>query len=370
MSASSPRRGLWVTLGVLSIIGGLVAAGVLWGTANQRRASAIENLARAPIGCDTTLDFVEPGEYLLFVETTGHLDGVRGDCQAEEVYDLAGAAPDVEITLVDPDGVELALRGAPVDVDYDAEGFLGSARFSVEVTETDDHVLRAESTTAGAFVVAVGRDPASGVGALRGVAVSIGLLGVGLGVALLAFARRRSAPAAAPGPWVPAAVPPQGGFVPGGAPQGPPAYGQPTGPPQYAQQPYPQPAWPSHPQPGAPAPHSQPSPFGQPGAPGGWVASQPPPAASPASPASRQPGHLPPPQQRSAEIPGQPRLAGAPEVSTRRLPADGRAPHAPNSDEGWSNPGESSPQPSPAEASPPYRGDDDLGSGRSDLPDR
>jgi hypothetical protein len=58
MSGSSSRRRLWIALGAICIVGGLVAAALLWNGASQRRSTAIENFARAPIGCDTTLDFI------------------------------------------------------------------------------------------------------------------------------------------------------------------------------------------------------------------------------------------------------------------------------------------------------------------------
>ena len=36
--------------------------------------------ARAPVGCETTLDFDRSGEFVLYIETTGQVDGIGGDC--------------------------------------------------------------------------------------------------------------------------------------------------------------------------------------------------------------------------------------------------------------------------------------------------
>lgn len=239
MSTSSPRRGLWITLGAVCIVGGLVAAVLLWSGATQRRTTAIENFARAPVGCDTTLDFVEPGEYLLFVETAGNLDGVRGDCDVEGAYDNDdGQIPDIEITLVDPDGNAIDLDRSFGDVVYDADGFRGVALQSVEIEEADDHVLRAESDVDGVVVIAVGRDPGEGVAVLRAASIAAALIGVLAGLVLVLRGARRSSATVPAGPWTPGPANRPGGFVPGApAPQGPPVFGQPSGPPQYGQAP-------------------------------------------------------------------------------------------------------------------------------------
>ena len=301
MSGSSTRRRMLLALGSIFIVGGLVAAVVLWNSGTQRQSSTIGNFARAPIGCDTTLDFIEPGDYLLFVETTGTLGGVRGDCDVDGDYESDDDDPDVEITLVDPDGDVVDLDRSSGDVDYDADGFQGVARFSIEIEETDDHVLRAESDADDVFVVAVGRDPSDGVAALRVGAVAAGLVGLLVGLALVLLGSRSASTTVQPGQWTPAAAAPPGSFVPGGlAPQGPPVYGQQGGPPHYAQQPpVPQPQA----QPGAPTygqPHPQQQPWAQQPYP-----SQPPP---PQPPSPQYPSV--PPQQPN--LPGQPAFPQAP----------------------------------------------------------
>lgn len=312
MSASSSRRRVWIALGAAFIVGGLVAAVLLWNGATQRRNSAIENFARAPIGCDTTLDFIEPGEYLLFVETAGDLGGVRGDCDVEGAYDNADQdAPDVEITLIDPDGDDVDLDRSFGDVEYDAAGFTGTARFSIDIAETDDHVLRAESDADEVFVVAVGRDPSEGVATLRIGAVAAGVVGLLVGLAFVLFGARRSSAVVPAGPWTPGVSTQPGAFVPGaGPPQGPPVYGQQGGPPPYGQQPPP-------PQQPPPAHHhgGQPAHYGQPGQP---PAQQPPPRTSPPPPPPFQQPRAPQP-----DIPGQPTFPQAPaDPAGRAQPVD------------------------------------------------
>jgi hypothetical protein len=230
-------------LGVVVLVVGLLAAGTLWVVAGSRRDAAIENLARAPIGCDTTLDFAQPGEYLIFVETAGRLDDVRGDCDADGDFVISTQRPPVEITLIDPDGDPLEFESRRDDVTYSSAGYVGRSILSVEVTEAADHVLRAESSESGTFAVVVGRDPNRGVMLLRIVALVTALAALAIGLVLIIRGGRREPVAV--GPWTAA---------------------QPTAP-----------TWVQHPgQPPYQAP-TQP-PYVQPGAPGLSGSGSPPPA--------------------------------------------------------------------------------------------
>ena len=308
MAQSSSRRGLLTALGVLMIVVGLVAAVVMWTLGGNPATDAVEGFARAPVGCDTTLDFVETGEYFVFIESAGQLDEIRGDCDIEGRYDVGSGTPDVEITIVDPDGAPVDLDRAVTTLDYDEGGFVGSAAFTIDIAETDDHVVRVESADDEVFVVAIGRDPADGVAALRLGAVALGLVGLLVGAGLIVIGARGArakvqAPQWAPGPGAPPAP-----FAPGQVPQGPPVYGQQAGPPQYAPSPgqYGQP-----PQPPQPGQYGQAPPFA---APQYGQAPQPPP----------QYGQQPPPPPPQAPA-GQPSIPGQPgwgsEAPTPAAPA-------------------------------------------------
>ena len=59
-------------------------------------------LPSAATRCSTS---TRTGTYLVFVETTGELDDVRGDCDADTDIDwTSDELPTVTLTLVDPDG--------------------------------------------------------------------------------------------------------------------------------------------------------------------------------------------------------------------------------------------------------------------------
>lgn len=187
-----------VTVGVIVVILGVLSAVGLWYSAGQRYDDAVRNLARAPVGCVTTLDFAETGRYLLFIETRGTIDDVVGDCGAPGDFEFGGGArPDVDVTLVDP-------RDATVGFDpvsgpsYDAVGSEGRAVQSFEVDTAGDHLLTVADAEPG-FAVAIGRDPNDGVALLRigaGLALASGLL---IGGAMFLLASRRSGPHRGPG---------------------------------------------------------------------------------------------------------------------------------------------------------------------------
>ncbi len=237
MAQSSSRRSILIGLGALAMAVGVVGAVALWTIGGERRSDAVAGFARAPVGCDTTLDFVETGEYFVFIERAGRLDGIRGDCDVEGAYDVGAVTPDADIAIVDPEGQPIALDRTVTDLEYSQGGFVGAAAFTIDITETDDHVVRVESPADEVFVVAVGRDPNEGVAALRGGAAAVGILGLLLGAGLILLGARRARVEVAAPQWAPGAAAQPSPFVPGQAPQGPPVYGQPAGPPSFGQPP-------------------------------------------------------------------------------------------------------------------------------------
>ncbi|MEL6891514.1 MAG: hypothetical protein AAFP84_07960 [Actinomycetota bacterium] len=279
------------TIGAAIAVVGLLAAVLLWFLADARHDDAVRSLARAPVGCDTTLDFAEPGEYLVFVETRGEIPTVRGDCELEGGFDLAGGqagdgagqrVPSVELTVVDPDGETVPVVSRRDRESYDRAGSVGVSAARITISEAGDHVIRVESSSTSAFAVAIGADPAEGVGALRLAALAAAVLGLLVGAAIAVVRVRGDAPPPPPpGNWPPVAGGPQpGGW---GAPvaTGPPPMQTPSGPPA-ASNPGAA-SWPPVTPPGQPAspPPSQPSP--------------PPPSSWPSAPAAPTAGAPPSP---------------------------------------------------------------------------
>ncbi len=268
MTTSSKRSAL-LGVGIVVMIVGLLSAIGLWYSAGQLESDAIRNLARAPSGCDTTLDFEAAGDFTIYVETAGRFDApIAGDCVAEGEYGIVGdVVPAVSLVMTSPTGDAVELANAS-GTTYDADGFSGQSVRTFSVETPGDHVLRVElpGDTDVQVAVAIGRDPSDGVAMMQLGAVLAGLAGVLIGGGLIIAARRSAAaePAAVvTEPWT--ADPAAWATTPPGMPQAPPTEGwQPAvGPPTHApgvtspQQPA---AWP--PQPAAPGPVPAPPPDG------------------------------------------------------------------------------------------------------------
>ena len=217
-------------VGVVLLVGLASAAAALWAASGQRHADNVAGFARAPVGCDTTLDFDATGTFVLYIETRGQFEQLAGECDAELTYDRDAAdVPVLDLTLVGPSGVEIELAESG-DISYDVDGFVGSAARTVEIDTPGDHVLTVAASDGDAFALAVGRSPDDGVALLRwgAVAAAIGALVLG-GLFLVLGSRRPPATSAPAEPWSPDGL----GWPasPPGFPVPPPTTGA-VGPPQ------------------------------------------------------------------------------------------------------------------------------------------
>jgi len=197
------RRTSLIAIGALLLVAGLIAGVVMLLASSSNYDEGARNLARAPIGCTTSLEFDEAGTYFIYVETTGTVGELRGDCpNADTDYDSdPDDVPDVEIVLVDDDGDEVDLD-ADSSADYDAGGFVGRSVASVEIDGAGDYELSATSD-GDEIAVAVGRNPKESAATLRTSGIGALALGVVIGglVLVLGLRRRpiRGAPIAGPG---------------------------------------------------------------------------------------------------------------------------------------------------------------------------
>jgi hypothetical protein len=204
MTERAGRRVWMLALGVLVIVGSLGATVALWIAGSNREADNVAGFARAPVGCDTTLNFESTGTFLLYVETSGRFGELAGACDAPPRYDRDVAdVPVVVVTLRDPDGdvIDLDESGA---VDYDVDGFVGTSIGEVQIDSEGDHVLTVEPVGGETFAVAVGRQPDQGVALLRWGALAAAIGGLLLGGLLLVLGSRRPPVVPAPAtPWTP-----------------------------------------------------------------------------------------------------------------------------------------------------------------------
>ncbi|MEX2627798.1 MAG: hypothetical protein WD225_13000 [Ilumatobacteraceae bacterium] len=242
------RRGrALVIVGVAMVVIGLVGAVALSLVARSRVDATVRDLARAPIGCDTTLEFSDTGAFVVFAETTGRIDELSGGCDVPDRYDRRSEdLPRVNVEMVGPDGSEVSVDDTDAD-EYDAAGFRGRPLGEVRIDAAGRHVVRVTSPDSG-FAVAIGRDPAT-VGEPFTIAAvlvaALGVLGGGTMVAVGVVRGRRRPPdepaSSAPQdewrrpatPVAPPAAPPPPPPPPGAVAESPepPPPGQPLPPP-------------------------------------------------------------------------------------------------------------------------------------------
>jgi hypothetical protein len=190
---------MWV-LGIVVIVGAILAALTLWGTSLVRRDEIVEGFARFPPGCAATIDVDVPGTYVVYAETSSELDTLRGNCNRDgDIDGEPGEGDDVALAFTDPDGDELEFDADLGDT-YDVEGFVGRRIGTVTFTDPGDHVVTVgeRSDRDLDVVVAIGRDLDEGAAALTAAAIATFLIGTAIGVALIVLGLRRSA--GGPGP--------------------------------------------------------------------------------------------------------------------------------------------------------------------------
>lgn len=264
--AGGSKKGLLIAGIVVLVagVGGGVAAFLASGSAADE---GVENLARAPVGCTTRLDFDAAGTFTIYVETKGSTGDLGGDCPNDESdYDRSDEdLPDVELTLVDRDDEEIDLEDDD-SKSYDAGGAVGQSISTVEIEEPGRYELTVSSDDDD-FAIAVGKNPEEAADTLKLISYALLGLGIVLGAVLILLGRRKAkdgggggapvtyhpeqqppAPYQPPGVQTPPASPPYGGppsyapppVAPQPQPQYPPAQSPPT-------QPMPAPQWPAPP---------------------------------------------------------------------------------------------------------------------------
>ncbi len=192
--ATRPRRsrgrGTAAAFGFVLLFGGLIAGGVMFVIASRLHDQAVEDFARAGVGCRTTLDFDGTGTFYVFKESAGSLDVPDGDCvpvgEPDQAFGVEQRSGPAEVAFTADDSIE-----------YDAGGFVGRSVSSFVVDEPGIYEISVHGPDAGE-VAAIGRDPASGVDRTRLGAVALAAAGVVLGGLLLGLAGRRSKRAATP----------------------------------------------------------------------------------------------------------------------------------------------------------------------------
>ncbi|MCU1501110.1 MAG: hypothetical protein JWM12_464 [Ilumatobacteraceae bacterium] len=242
------RNTVLLVLGIVLVVVGVVAGLLLINRASSSVADNAQQLARAPGGCTTSLQFDKTGEFLVFYESKGRVGELDGDCGGNDASFDSGSSdrPDVQLNLADPDDAPATIEDAS-GISYDAGGFTGEEIGKVRIDAPGLYQLTVEPADPSAsYAIAIGKDPTSDEGPLKAIGVGILIAGVVLGVLLIAIGLRRRGGAeplvtAVPGgTWSPTVQPtatwptqpqqpptysPPGFGAPPPAPSGPPPFG-------------------------------------------------------------------------------------------------------------------------------------------------
>ena len=160
---------------------------------------AVKSLARAPVGCTTTLVFDKPATFTIYIETKGKLGDLGGDCQATgSSYEHPGdKLPKVSLSLVtSSSGDELDLQRGTTAA-YNVAGYVGTGYRTVKIEQAGNYRLNVESDDSD-FAVSIGKNPKDDSDKLKTIGGGVALGGVVLGLILLLLGLRRRRPEVAP----------------------------------------------------------------------------------------------------------------------------------------------------------------------------
>jgi hypothetical protein len=207
--ARGGRKPALIGVGAVLLAAGVGGGLVMMSASSTNYDDGVANLARAPIGCTTTLQFDQTGTFTVYVETTGQIGHLRGDCpNTENDYHFRGdGLPNVDVELLNDAGDTMDMND-DTSKSYDAAGFIGASMSSVVIDAAGTYTISVASDDDN-FAIAIGKDPRGDSEALRTKGLLVIIAGVVLGGLLLVLGLRRGAagpqaPVAAPGAYQPA----------------------------------------------------------------------------------------------------------------------------------------------------------------------
>jgi hypothetical protein len=190
------RKGL-IILGIILFLGGFLGGGAIVAKSMSNYKEAVQSLARAPVGCTTTLVFDKPATFIMYTETKGKLGDLGGDCEASSGdYEHSGdKLPKVSLTLEDPDGEAVDLQRG-VTADYDVDGYVGTGVRTMNIEQAGTYHLNVESNESD-FAISIGKNPKDESEKLTAIGGAVVLGGLVLGLLFFLLGLRRRRPDAA-----------------------------------------------------------------------------------------------------------------------------------------------------------------------------
>ena len=188
----SRGRGAAAAFGFILLFAGLIGGGVLFVLSLQRHDKAIENFARAGIGCTTSLEFSKSGTFYVYEETAGDFDPQETGCEPQVI-----PCGDSQPICFDFDGPAPVSPREDTSISYDTDDFTGTSVARFEVTESGTYELEVRGESLDTWA-AIGRDPSNNVDEMRRGAIIVAAIGIVLGGLLLGLAGWRSKRASTP----------------------------------------------------------------------------------------------------------------------------------------------------------------------------
>lgn len=188
MAVKSRGRGTVAALGLLCLFVGLVGGAVLYLVAERRPAQTVENFARAPVGCITTLEFAETGTFYVFEEVGADTVAIGNGCEPE-------VDPTARFSVEFTGALQPSVAAGGDVVSYDVAGYDGRSIQQLEITRPGQYTLEVTGDDP-TVAAAIGRDPHENVDDLHRAALILAVAGTLLGLVLLTVSGRRSKRAA------------------------------------------------------------------------------------------------------------------------------------------------------------------------------
>jgi len=190
------RTGLLIT-GLVVLLGGLIGGGAVLAKGKSNYEDAVHSLARAPVGCTTTLVFDKADKFIVYIETKGKLAELSGDCNADSgPYNHEGdKLPKVSMKMLNSGGDEIQMPDA-TGASYDVDGYAGTQNRSLEITSAGTYRLDVESDDTD-FAISIGKNPKDDNDLMMVIGGGIVLAGLIVGVLLILLGLRRRKPAPA-----------------------------------------------------------------------------------------------------------------------------------------------------------------------------
>jgi len=188
------RKGLMIT-GLIVLLVGVLGGGAIIAKGMANYKEAVKSLARAPVGCTTTLVFDKADSFTVYIETKGKLGELSGDCDAKsKEYDHEGdKLPKVSLTLVNTAGEEVDMPQAS-GASYDVAGYVGTQTRSLEIFGPGTYRMDVTSDETD-FAVSIGKKPKDDNDLMMIIGGGLALAGLIVGLLLMLLGLRRRTPA-------------------------------------------------------------------------------------------------------------------------------------------------------------------------------